>query len=73
MGKLGNVALKTPGMAVGAVGTGLAMGAKAVAPVVKGTASILGNALTLGLLRRRGGRTRKHTKKNRKTRKQYKK
>jgi hypothetical protein len=73
LGKLGNAALKTPGMAVGAVGTGLAMGAKAVAPVVKGTASILGNALTLGLLRRRGGRTRKHTKKNRKTRKQYKK
>jgi len=72
LGKLGNAVLKTPGMAVGAVGTGLAMGAKAVAPVVKGTASILGNALTLGLLRRGGGRTRKHTKKNRNTRKHKK-
>lgn len=73
LGKLGNAALKTPGMAMGAVGTGLAMGARAAAPVVKGTASLLGNALTLGMLRRGGGgRTRKHTKKNKKTRKHKK-
>jgi hypothetical protein len=66
LGKLGNAALKTPGMAAVALG-------KVASPVLKGTANILGTALTLGALRGGGsGRTRKHTKKNKKTRKHKK-
>jgi|Laugresbdmm110sn_2_1035109.scaffolds.fasta_scaffold00715_3 hypothetical protein len=85
LGKLGNSALRSPLAAASVVGTGTAMGAralgtalapvgKALAPIARTTGSIVGNVLTLGALNRMGGgRTRRRGKKNRKTRKQYKK
>ena len=84
MGKIGNMALRSPVTIGSAVGTGAAMGAnalgsalapvgKALAPVARTTGSIIGNVLTLGALNRMGGgRTRRRGKKNRKTRKHKK-
>jgi len=64
LGKIGNAALRSPLSIGSALGTGASAVGKVLSPIVSNMAN---NALNMAM--RRGGRTRKHTKKNRNTRK----